>query len=324
MDEQKQNAAPAPISAIKPKMRFEGKVAKVELFGALIDVGAERPGLLHISQMRAQDQSRVNRVADVMKVGSTVTVWVKNIDVGKGMIGLTMIEPPLYDWNELKKNQQVSGTVTRVADFGAFVDFKGPREGLIPAGLLSRERINKPSDVISEGQEVEAWIVSVEKKRERIGLSLVEPPELPWELVKKGHTYRGKVTRMERFGAFVDIGAERDGLIHVSELAPGYVQDPSEYVHVGEEVEVKVVEVDRRKRQIQLSMKDIIASEALAGQEDEEELPTSMEQAFRSAQSSPETEAALTQQLAKEQRDKERQEQQDIFRRTLQHHQSQK
>ncbi len=321
MEELEQSIAPLPISALKLKMRFEGKVTKVELFGALIDVGAERPGLLHISQMRVGDQAHINRVADVVSVGGTVTVWVKDIDANKGMINLTMIEPPRYDWSDLKQNIQVTGTVTRVTDFGAFVDFKGPREGLIPAGQLSRQRINKPSDVVSEGDEVAAWVVSVERKRERIGLSLIEPPALPWDQVKKGHTYRGKVTRLERFGAFVDIGAERDGLIHVSELAPGFVQNPSEIVAVGEEVDVKVLEVDRRKRQIQLSMKDLMTQDA-DEEATEESLPTSMEQAFRSARghASP-RDARRTPSSAREQ-DRQRIRQQDIMRRTLEQHQA--
>ncbi len=325
MDEVKQTAVPTPTRELKPKMRFEGTVVKIDLSGALIDIGAERPGLLHISQMLIEGQPRINRVADVFSVGSKVTVWVRNVDVDKKLISLTMFEPPLYDWNDLKQAMQVSGHVTRVADFGAFVDFKGPREGLIPAGNLSRERINKPSDVISEGQEVNAWVVSVERKRERIGLSLLEPPALSWEQVKKGHTYKGKITRLERFGAFVDIGAERDGLVHVSELAPGFIQDPSELVQVGEEVDVKVLEVDRRKRQIQLSMKDLIAEKLQEDEAGEEALPTSFEQAFRSAQKpaeSPRAERAPSPVLKQE--EKKRQLQEEIMRRTIEQHQSQR
>lgn len=322
-DELTGNAAPTPVSALKPKMRFEGTVTKIELFGALVDIGAERPGLLHISQMRLDDKAHVNRVTDVVSLGSRVTVWVKNVDAERGLISLTMIEPQLYDWSDLKKGEQVTGKVTRVTDFGAFVDFKGPREGLIPAGQLSRQRINKPSDVIAEGDEVAAWVVSVERKRERIGLSLLEPPALPWEQVKKGHTYKGKVTRLERFGAFVDIGAERDGLVHVSELAPGFVQNPSDFVQVGEEVEVRVLEVDRRKRQIQLSMKELAAQEIQAAETDEA-LPTSMEQAFRSAQKRPSPRSVRSQPGTRKPEDRQRLKQQDILRRTLEQHQPQR
>lgn len=323
MDEQKQNIASMPISELKPKMRFEGKVVKIELFGALVDIGAERPGLLHISQMRVGEQDHVNRVADVLTIGSVVTVWVKDVDADRGLINLTMLEPLLYDWSDVKKDMQVTGKVTRVTDFGAFVDFKGPRDGLIPAGQLARERINKPSDVVSEGDEVTAWVVSVERKRERIGLSLLEPPALPWAEVKKGHTYRGKITRLERFGAFVDIGAERDGLVHVSELASGFIKDPSEVVAVGDEVDVKVLDVNPRKRQIQLSMKGITMQE-IEAEEGEDTLPTSMEQAFRSAQRQPAPAAADHSQSPAQAPGKRQLEQRDILQRTLEQHQAQR
>lgn len=319
MDQVTQTAAPLPLSAIKPKMRFEGTIIKTRLEGAVVDIGAEKPAVLHISQMRTADKPHINRVTEIANVGDKVTVWVKEVDVPQGLIILTMIEPPLYDWSDLKKDLKVTGKVTRVTDFGAFVDFKGPREGLVPAGQLARQRINKPSDVVAEGDEVTAWVVSVERKRERIGLTLIEPPALPWEQLKKGHTYRGKVTRLERFGAFVDIGAEREGLVHVSELAPGYVGDPADFVQVGEEVQVKVLDVDRRKRQIQLSMKELVAQEAQTA-EPAEELPTPMEQAFQSARQ-PKA-APPAQPPAARKDDRQRQLQKDILRRTLEQHQA--
>jgi small subunit ribosomal protein S1 len=155
-------------------------------------------------------------------------------------------------------------------------------------------------------------VLSVDRKRERIGLSMIEPPALPWAEVKKGHTYTGKVTRLERYGAFVDIGAERDGLVHVSELASGYVRDPSEIVAVGEEVEVTVVDVDARKRQIQLSMKEANAPEPEANLEPEQTL---MEQAFLQARATRPRRQSVQNQLRNE---KARpREQDDIMRRTL-------
>ncbi|MBN1887001.1 MAG: S1 RNA-binding domain-containing protein [Thermoflexales bacterium] len=321
MDELEQKTTPSSIGELKPKMLVEGTIVKTELFGALVDIGVERPGMLHISQMKAEGQDRVRRVADAFQVGSQVSVWVKEVDQSKQMVNLTMLEPLRYDWGDLKKDLQVSGKVTSVTDFGAFVEFGGPREGLIPTGQLARERINKPSDVISEGDEVTAYILSVDKKRERIGLSKLEPPALPWEQVKKGHTYRGKVTRLERFGAFVDIGAERDGLIHVSELASGFIQDPSELISVGEEIDVKVLDVDQRRRKIQLSMKEVAPVEQAEAEEEEEALPTAMEQAFQSAQ---QVSPKKTSSQAPEQKAQQRQTQIEILQRTLQQHQARK
>jgi len=310
-DVQEQGAASIRLADLKPKMRFEGKVTKIELFGAFVDIGAERNGLVHISQLRRE--GHVNRVSDVAKEGDSVTVWVKNVDAKRGMINLTMIEPPPLDWSDLQRGMKLTGKVVQMEDFGAFVSFGGPKDGLVPAGQMAKgRRVNKPSDIVSVGDEVAVWVVSVDRKRERIGLSMIEPPALPWPEVKKGHTYTGKVTRLERYGAFVDIGAERDGLVHVSELAAGYVRDPSEIVTVGEEVEVTVVDVDARKRQIQLSMKEANVPEPEVDLEPEQTL---MEQAFREARASrPRRESVQNQLRGDKARSRE---QNDILHRTL-------
>ena len=310
-DVQELGSTPIRVADLKPKMRFEGKVKKIELFGAFVDIGAERNGLVHISQLRRE--GHVNRVADVVKEGDAVTVWVTSVDAKQGLVNLTMIEPPPLDWSDLQRGLKLVGKVVQVEDFGAFVSFGGPKDGLVPAGQMAKgRRINKPSDVVSVGESVTVWVVSVDRKRERIGLSMIEPPALPWAEVKKGHTYTGKVTRLERYGAFVDIGAERDGLVHVSELAAGYVRDPSEIVTVGEQVEVTVVDVDARKRQIQLSMKEANLPEPEVDLEPEQTL---MEQAFLQARSARPRRESVQNQLRG---DKSRgREQDDILRRTL-------
>ena len=160
-DVQEQGAAPMRLADIKPKMRFEGTVKKIELFGAFVDIGAERNGLVHISQLR---QSRVNRVADVVKEGDRVTVWVKSVDPKQGLINLTMIEPPPLDWSDLQRNLKLTGKVVHVEDFGAFVSFGGPKDGLVPAGQMAKgRRINKPSDIVSVGDEVTVWVLSVDR-----------------------------------------------------------------------------------------------------------------------------------------------------------------
>jgi len=312
-DVQVQNSARLRLADIKPKTRFEGTVKKIELFGAFVDVGAESNGLVHISQLRGG--GHVNRVADIVKEGDPVTVWVKSVDLQHKLINLTMIEPPPLDWGDLQRGLQVTGKVVRVEDFGAFVSFGAPKDGLIPTGqMVKGRRINKPSEVVQMGDEVKPWVISVDRKKERIGLSLIEPPALPWAEVKKGHTYTGKVTRLERYGAFVDIGAERDGLVHISELAAGYVRDASEVVTVGEEVEVTVVEVDARKRQIQLSMK-----EANAPEEEPEQEPslTMMEQAFLQARVTNRPRRESVQNQMRGERGRDRLEQSDIMRRTM-------
>jgi ribosomal protein S1 len=158
---------------LKPKQKYEGKVMKTSLQGAIVDIGENLPGFLHISQVvdSANPNAAVINLEDVLKVGDTLTVWVKRI------------------------------------------------------------------------------------LKDRVELTMKEPLELEWREIKPEMVLHGKVVRLENFGAFVEIGAERPGLVHVSELSHNYVRVPSEVVKVGDEVDVKVLEVDKRKKQIKLSMK---------------------------------------------------------------------
>jgi small subunit ribosomal protein S1 len=303
-----------PLKDIKPKMKFEGKVTRVELAGARLDIGAEQTAFLHISEIKAD--RAVTRVADVLKEGDTISVWVKLVKPQQNLIALTMHEPPALDWGDLQRRMKVTGKVVRVEDFGAFVAIGAPKDGLVPVSQMSKTRVNSPADVLKEGDEVTVWVTSVNRKERKIGLSLIEPPAVDWSEIKRGQPVTGKVTRLEKFGAFVDIGAEREAMIHVSEISTGYIDHPSELLQVGEEVEAQVLEVDSRKKQIKLSIKALerqIAPQA----EPDAPLLTPMEIAFQEAQgrrkrparTAPATPAASV-----------RDEQEDIFRRTIEQH----
>lgn len=212
-----------------------------------------------------------------------------------------MAEPldNLYDENDaegpssiydLKPKTRLEGTVTRTELFGAFVDVGLKREGLVHISQLSGKRVNRVSEVVQEGDRVTVWVISTEPKKGRIDLTMIEPPAVDWDEIRSNQVYTGTVKRLERFGAFVDIGATREGLVHVSEITSDYIQDPKEYVKVGDEVQVKVLKVDRRKRRIELSMKAL--EEHLLEEEEEEateEMLTAMELAWRQAQTGGET-----------------------------------
>ncbi len=158
---------------------------------------------------------------------------------------------------EIKQKMHFTGTVVKTALSGAVVDLGG---GVL-AGLHisqmtapnSEEPIKRVEDVLQVGQQVEVWVRKV--KDNRIELTQTKPLDLEWREIKKGMTVKGKVTRLEKFGAFVEIGAERPGLIHISEMAHGYVRQPSDIVKEGDEVEAQVLDVNRRKKQIKLSLK---------------------------------------------------------------------
>jgi small subunit ribosomal protein S1 len=133
------------------------------------------------------------------------------------------------------------------------VDVGQPLPGVIHISQLSTEPVNKVEDVVKEGQVVDVWVRRV--KKDRIELTMVQPLALEWKEIEPDMIVKGKVVRLEAYGAFVDIGAERPGMVHVSELAHGYIKTPSEIVKEGDEVEAKVLDVNRKKKQIKLSMK---------------------------------------------------------------------
>ena len=195
---------------------------------------------------------------------------------------------------ELRPKMELQGKVTRLELYGAFVDIGIGLDGMVHISQLQEGRVNRVADVVSEGDQVTVWVQRVDAKQNRISLTMIEPPERTLADLQPGMVLKGKVTRLERYGAFVNLGVERDGLVHVSEIATGYVKDPAEYLSPGEQVEVRVVSVDRRKKQIELSMKDLPAGEMAEIEEAEEEEPASaIELALKEAmaQSSQKTES---------------------------------
>lgn len=153
----------------------------------------------------------------------------------------------------LEPKTKLSGKILKTTLAGALVDIGQDLPGVIHISQLQKEAVNKVEDVIKEGQVVEVWVRRV--KKDRIELTMIEPLGYEWKEIQPDMIVRGKVVRLEPYGAFVDFGAERPGLIHVSELTRGYVKTAAEVVREGEEIEAKVLDVDRRKRQIRLSMK---------------------------------------------------------------------
>lgn len=186
---------------------------------------------------------------------------------------------------DLRPKMKLLGTIKRIELFGAFVDVGAERDGLLHISQLRKERTNKVEDVVKVGQEVTVWVRKVDTTAGRIDLSLLEPLMLDWDEIKNGMTIKGKVTKLEKFGAFVDIGAERAAFLHAREMMSGYVENPGDVVKPGQEIEAKVISVDRKKRRIDLSLK---ALEDFTPEEtDPEEAPlTAMELALRQAMKS--------------------------------------
>jgi ribosomal protein S1 len=195
----------------------------------------------------------------------------------------------------IKKKDAVKGKVVKTTLAGAVVDIGQAHPAVIPISQLRKEPVHKVEEVLKEGDEVEAWVRRVDPEHGRVELTLIKPLMLEWREIKKDTILKGKVTKLEKFGAFVEIGAERPGLVHISEMSHDYVRTPEDAVKIGDEIEVKVLDVDRRKKQIKLSMK-AMTPEPAAEVEEEVELepekpaPTAMEIALRKAMAEEEDE----------------------------------
>jgi small subunit ribosomal protein S1 len=271
-----------PLSGISQGQKLEGTVKKVTLSGAIVDVGAEVDGLLHISEF---GQKQITRASSMLAEGQQVSVWVKRLDLAGGHLSLTLVEPPKFGWNDLRPGLKTEGKVVRLEKFGAFVDIGADTDGLVHISEMGTGRVDRPSEVVTEGDIVTVWVREADRKTKRISLSMSEPPAVDIRSLKPDTVLTGRVVRLETFGAFVDIGAGRDGMIHVTEMGRGYVGSPAEIVSVGDEVQVRVVEVDPRRGRISLSMKDLPAPPPVMD-EDVEDLPSSMELALRLAMES--------------------------------------
>jgi len=171
------------------------------------------------------------------------------------------IEPAVAPAEEIQAKQKVAGKVLKTTLQGALVDIGSKLPAFIHISQVVKDNnpntpVNSLEEVLKEGQEVSLWVKRIRK--DRIELTMMEPLALEWRDLKPEMVLKGKVVRLETFGVFVDIGTERPGLVHISELAHNYVRTPGEVVKEGDEVDVKILELNKKKKQIKLSMKALM------------------------------------------------------------------
>jgi small subunit ribosomal protein S1 len=253
----------------------KGVVKTIMPYGAFVDIGGI-DGLLHIGDM---SHARVEDPKDVVKEGQTIEVMVLKIDRDTRKIGLGLKQIMPDPWadaaNKWPAETIVTGRVTRLMDFGAFVELEPGVEGLIPISEMSFERrIHHPREVVNEGDVVKVLVLQVDEEARRIGLSLKRTGDDPWV----GASVRwpvdglvsGTVKRIADFGAFVELAPGVEGLVHVSELSDQRVRMVSDVVREGQTVQAKVLDVDEERRRISLSIKQAVSVPEYTGQESAE------------------------------------------------------
>ena len=204
-------------------------------------------------------------------VGEKIEVKITELDLNSNKIiaSRKVLEEEEYNknkkaiWDSLNEGEKKSGIVKKLVKFGAFVDIGGV-EGLIHLSDLSWERVNKPEEVVKEGDKVEVFIGSVDKEKERLSLILKDIAKEPWSLheldIKEGKIIEGKVVRLTSFGAFIEVFEGVEGLVHITEITDENIAKPSEILEIGQKVKVKVISFDKENKKIALSIKDAVES----------------------------------------------------------------
>jgi len=251
-------------AAMKEGDVVNGTIRTLMPYGAFVDIGGI-DGLLHISDMA---HTRVNKAEDVVAVGQQVQVRILKIDAEtkKLSLGLKQLQPEPWATatDRLQAGQRVTGTVTRLQDFGAFVEIEPGIEGLIHISEMSwGKKVRHPSDVVKQGDRVDAVILAIKPEERRISLGLKHAMADPWTDVRQkfpeNSQIEGPVTKIMNFGAFVQLAEGIEGLVHVSEIvADRRINHPSDVLRAGQVVKALVLAIDTDKRQIKLSMKQLV------------------------------------------------------------------
>ena len=264
LEEQALAAGQSQLAALGEGDVVRGTVSRLANFGAFVDLGGI-DGLLHVSDMA---WSRVANPEDVVQVGQTVEVKVLKIDreTRRISLGLKQLQPEPWETatQRYRAGERITARVTRLTDFGAFVELEPGIEGLVHVSEMSWvKKVRRPSDVLKVGDTVEVVILSLSPAERRMSLGLKQALGDPWaDAAKKfppGSAVEGKVTRMEKFGAFVQMAEGVEGLVHISEItAERRLAHPQDALKVGQVVRAQVLALDAERRQAKLSMKQLV------------------------------------------------------------------
>ena len=246
----------------------KGKITKLVPYGAFVEVAEGVEGLIHVSELSWT--KRITRPSDVLELGQDVEAVVLgiNIEEQKISLGVRQLEP--NPWENVESRfpigSQIKGEVRNLTPYGAFIELEDGIDGMVHVSDLSWTRkINHPSEMLKKGDELQAVVLEIDKESQRISLGLKQLETDPWEEIGKrfnvGDTVNGTVAKIAAFGAFIQLEDDVDGLVHISQLSEEHVTKVKEVVNIGDEVEARVIKVDKAERRIGLSIKAASYSE---------------------------------------------------------------
>ncbi len=242
--------------------KIRGKVTSLAAYGAFVDIGEGIEGLIHISEMSWT--KRVRHPKDVLSVGDEVEAVILAIDTEKRRVALGYKQTSEDPWQmvlrDCPEGSTVSGKVVSLTNYGAFVSIANGVDGMVHVSdLVWGKKINHPSQVLKEGDVVQAKVLKIDEENRKVSLGIKQATPDPWEIArlryKEGVVLEAKITNLADFGAFADLGDGIEGLIHVSEISSDRVGKPADVLKTGQQVKVMVTKTDWEKKKIGLSIK---------------------------------------------------------------------
>ena len=242
--------------------RVKGKITNLVPYGAFVELEEGVEGLIHVSELSWT--KRIMRPSDILTVGQEVEAVVLGVNKEEQKISLGLRQLEQNPWDEIEKKftigSRVKGEIRNMTAYGAFVELEDGIDGMIHVSDLSWTRkINHPMEMLKKGEEVEAEVIDIDKTNQRISLGIKQLSDDPWknidEKYKIGDLVTGKVTKLASFGAFVQLQDDIDGLVHISQLSEDHVAKVKDVLKIGQEVEARVIKVDKVERRIGLSIK---------------------------------------------------------------------
>lgn len=242
-----------------------GRIVKVEKFGAFVNLQEGLTGMIHANDISWESEQKSPQ--EHFREGDHVTCQIVEIDTDRRRLGLSLKHLARDPWTDIEEKFPVGsrhkGKVTGLRNFGAFVKLDDYAEGLVHISDMSwTRRLNHPSEMLEEDQEVEVAVLKLDRAQRQIGLGIKQVEGSPLDNFiadhPKGSIVTGKVTRFAPFGAFVELTEGLDGLVHISEIAQERVESPEKALKIGEEIQVKILEIDGKRNRVSLSRRKAI------------------------------------------------------------------
>jgi small subunit ribosomal protein S1 len=242
----------------------KGKVTSITDYGAFVQIEEGVEGLVHVSEMSWT--KKVRHPSKILSVGDEVEVIVIETDMAQKRISLGLKQTTPNPWDTIGERYpvgtKIQGRIKNITEFGIFIGIDEGIDGLVHISDMSwTEHLKHPSEVFKKGQEVQAIVLNIDKENQRFSLGMKQLNRNPWDEIhhryRVGQMVKGKITNITKFGAFVELEAGIEGLVHISELSHKRVEKTSEVVNAGDEIQAVIINVDPKKHKIGLSLKDL-------------------------------------------------------------------